>query len=123
MWSTRKELIFIFEVKIYLWLTRLLSSSMSFCPIAGSSATFCKSCAYFFLPSSSFKFKQQNEHYSQSIFNLTCFNRDQTVDTLSLAYLIHLINKFVTTHKNVSQLQDLQNTTLFHLTFHMNLIN
>ena len=28
-----------------------------------------------------------------------------------------------TTKKNVSQLQDLQNTTLFHLTFHMNLIN
>ena len=22
------------------------------------------------------------EHYSQSIFNLTCFNRDQNVDTL-----------------------------------------
>ena len=63
-------------------LTRLLSSSMSFCPMAGSSATFCKSCAYFFLPSSSFKFKQQmNDHYSQSIFNLTCFNRDQNVDS------------------------------------------
>ena len=31
------------------------------------------------------------EHYSQSIFNLTHFNRDQNVDTLSLAYLTHLI--------------------------------
>ena len=35
------------------------------------------------------------EHYSQSIFNLTCFNRDQNVNTLSLEYLKHLINKFV----------------------------
>ena len=65
------------------------------------------------------------EHYSQSIFSLTCFNRDQNVDTLSLAHF-NTLNKQVchtTKINNVSQLHDLQNTTLFHLTVQMNLIN